>query len=58
MPTYEYRCDNGHEYSETRSITQNQIKTICTECGLVFKQNYNAPLIQLKGTGFYRNSRK
>lgn len=57
MPIYEYSCINKHNYTERRSIHEKQIQTDCPECGSVLKQNYNAPLIQLKGTGFYKNSR-
>lgn len=58
MPIYEYVCKNKHLYTEKRSINDKQNQINCPECGSVLKQNYNAPLIQLKGTGFYRNSRK
>lgn len=58
MPVYEYICINNHTHLEKRSIHEEQIQTNCPTCGSVLKQNYNAPLIQLKGSGFYRNSKR
>jgi putative FmdB family regulatory protein len=57
MAIYDYRCKNDHSYTEMRSIKEEQKKTHCDECGEEFKQSYSVPLMQLKGTGFYRNSR-
>lgn len=57
MALYDYKCPNGHLYTELRSITEEQRKTECEECGEKYKQVYTAPLMQLKGGGFYRNSR-
>jgi len=57
MAVYEYKCSNGHEYTELRSIKEDQVRTECECCGEVLKQVYTAPLMQLKGTGFYRNNR-
>ncbi len=57
MAVYEYKCSNGHQYTELRSIKEDQIRTECEYCGEVLKQIYTAPLMQLKGSGFYRNNR-
>lgn len=57
MATYDYKCINNHEYSETRSIKDEQKVKDCPECGAELKQVYSAPLMQLKGSGFYKNSR-
>lgn len=57
MAVYEYKCSNGHGYTELRSIKEDQVRTECEYCGEVLKQVYTAPLMQLKGTGFYRNNR-
>lgn len=57
MAIYEYKCSKGHEYTEVRSIKEDQKKTHCDYCKEVLKQVYTAPLMQLKGSGFYRNKR-
>jgi putative FmdB family regulatory protein len=57
MAVYEYKCSNGHEYTELRSIKEDQVRTECEYCGEALKQVYTAPLMQLKGSGFYRNNR-
>lgn len=57
MPTYEYKCINNHFYEETRRITENPKETNCNECGEELSQKYHSPGLQLKGTGFYKNSR-
>lgn len=57
MAIYDYKCTNGHMYTEIRSIKEDQQRTVCDQCGEELKQVYSAPLMQLKGGGFYRNSR-
>ena len=57
MPFYMYKCPEGHEYSESRSIKQDLTIDGCPECGAPLSQIYNPPLIQLKGGGFYKNAR-
>lgn len=55
MPTYKYKCLGGHDVEETRGIRENQKTICCPICGDALKQVYSPPLIQLNGTGFYRN---
>lgn len=57
MAVYDYKCINGHMYTEIRSIKEDQRRTDCEYCGESLKQVYTPPLMQLKGTGFYRNNR-
>jgi putative FmdB family regulatory protein len=57
MAIYDYKCENDHLYTEIRSIKENQKKTHCEYCNGELKQVYSAPLMQLKGSGFYKNSR-
>lgn len=57
MTIYNYKCKNNHEYSEMRSIKEEQKITQCQECNEPLKQVYYAPLVQLKGSGFYRNTK-
>lgn len=57
MAIYDYKCENDHFYTEIRSIKEEQKKTHCVHCNGELKQVYSAPLMQLKGSGFYKNSR-
>ncbi len=57
MAIYEYICKNDHVYTERRSIKEDQKVTRCPECSEMLKQRYSPFGIDLKGTGFYRNSR-
>lgn len=57
MAIYDYKCANGHMYTEIRSINENQKKNICDYCGKTLKQVYSAPLIKFNASGFYKNSK-
>lgn len=54
MPVYEYVCEEGHTYSETRGITEDQVRSTCAEegCDAKLKRVFSAPPITFKGTGF------
>lgn len=55
MPTYLYVCEaNGHEYEETRGMSEDQRLTICAkpDCGSKLIRKFTAPAIEFKGTGF------
>jgi putative FmdB family regulatory protein len=58
MPQYDYKCSNDHIYTEFRSILENSKTDVCPECNATLKQIYSPPMIELKGSGFYRNSKK
>jgi putative FmdB family regulatory protein len=58
MPQYDYKCSNGHPYSEFRSILEEISSPNCSVCNATLKQIYSPPMIELKGSGFYRNSKK
>jgi putative FmdB family regulatory protein len=53
MPTYEYRCENGHSFEEFQSIVADPI-TVCPLCGAHAERHISggAGLI-FKGSGFY-----
>lgn len=55
MPTYEYKCEDGHRYTEQRSFSQEQTRDDCPECGKSLKTVYSAPMFTLVGRGFYSN---
>jgi len=57
MAVYEYICKNLHVYEERRSIKEDQKVFECPECGEKLRQRYNTFGVDLKGSGFYKNSR-
>jgi len=52
MPTYEYRCDNGHTFEEVQSMSDDAL-TECTICGAPAQRILFAPAVHFKGSGFY-----
>lgn len=57
MPTYLYVCENGHDYEETRGMTEEPKRTTCanTDCSARLVRKFTAPAIEFKGTGFNAN---
>ena len=53
MPTYEYKCVNGHYFEEFQSINDQPIST-CPECGQeTSRQMGGGSGLMFKGSGFY-----
>jgi putative FmdB family regulatory protein len=52
VPTYEYRCDNGHTFEMTQSMSEDALDT-CTVCGASARRILFAPAVHFKGSGFY-----
>lgn len=52
MPTYVYRCDNGHQFEVFQSITADPVSE-CEECGAPATRLLFAPAIHFKGKGFH-----
>jgi putative FmdB family regulatory protein len=53
MPTYEYRCENGHRFEEFQSIVAAPIE-ICPQCGAKAERLISAGSgVIFKGSGFY-----
>jgi putative FmdB family regulatory protein len=53
MPTYEYRCANGHLFEEFQSIVAEPVK-ICPQCGAAVERLISAGSgLIFKGSGFY-----
>ncbi len=52
MPTYEYRCANGHVFEVVRSMSEGPV-TECVECGAAVERVFHAPAVHYKGSGFY-----
>lgn len=55
MPTYEYRCPNGHEFEEFfRTISSAQAELKCPTCGAVAERRVSGGAgLLFKGSGFY-----
>ncbi len=53
MPTYEYRCPNGHEFEEFQRMSDPPVAT-CPECGAQAERLLSAGAgLLFKGSGFY-----
>jgi putative FmdB family regulatory protein len=55
MPTYEFRCPNGHEFERFyRKISDAAAELPCPECGAVASRQLSAGAgLLFKGSGFY-----
>lgn len=55
MPTYEYRCPNGHEFEKFfRTISSATTENACPTCGLSgVRQMSSGAGLMFKGSGFY-----
>jgi putative FmdB family regulatory protein len=55
MPTYEFRCPNGHEFERFfRKISDAAAEELCPECGAVAARQLSAGAgLLFKGSGFY-----
>src|SRR4051812_40585977 len=55
MPTYEYRCPDGHEFERFfRKISDAPADVACPECGKIAERLMSAGAgLVFKGSGFY-----
>lgn len=55
MPTYEYRCPNGHEFDRFfKTISAAAAELPCVECGAVAARQLSGGAgLLFKGSGFY-----
>ena len=56
MPTYEYRCPNGHDFEKFfRSISSAEAEraVACPVCGAIALRQLSSAGLQFKGSGFY-----
>src|SRR5260370_38577703 len=59
MPTYEYKCPNGHLFEKTFPRISNQRFAKCPKCGKRSKrQIWGGGGLGLKGSGFYATDYK
>lgn len=58
MPTYEYKCKNGHTFEAFQSITEAPL-TKCPECKAAVRRVINGGMgVIFKGSGFYTTDYK
>ncbi len=54
MPTYEFRCPQGHDFEKFyRSIGVAESKAICPQCAQLAERVMSASGFAFKGSGFY-----
>ncbi len=52
MPTYEYKCDNGHVFEVFQRMSDERL-TECQVCEAPVKRVFHPVPIHFKGSGFY-----
>ena len=52
MPTYEYRCENGHTFEAFQSMSDDALER-CEICEAPATRVLSAPAVHFKGSGFY-----
>ncbi len=52
MPTYVYKCENGHTFEVLQSMSEDSLDT-CETCGAPAQRVLFAPAVHFKGSGFY-----
>jgi putative FmdB family regulatory protein len=54
MPTYEFRCPQGHEFEKFyRSISGAEARAACPQCGQPAERIMSTAGFAFKGSGFY-----
>jgi putative FmdB family regulatory protein len=52
MPTYEYRCQNGHTFEVIQRMSDDPVET-CEVCGAPVERVFHPVAVHFKGSGFY-----
>jgi putative FmdB family regulatory protein len=52
LPTYEYRCANGHTFEVMQSMSDDPIQS-CQVCGAPVERVFHPVAVHFKGSGFY-----
>ena len=55
MPSYDYRCPDGHTTTITRAITADELIPCCGKCGKPTARIHSAPAVAFRGTGWGRD---
>ena len=54
MPTYEFRCPEGHDFEKFyRTISSAESQSACPECGKLAERVMSRSGFAFKGSGFY-----
>jgi putative FmdB family regulatory protein len=57
MPTYEYRCENGHTFEVVQRMSDDPVET-CEQCGAPVERVFHPVAVHFKGSGFYSTDYK
>ncbi|MET0510764.1 MAG: FmdB family zinc ribbon protein [Thermoleophilaceae bacterium] len=52
MPTYEYRCEQGHTFEVVQRMTDDTL-TSCSTCAAPVQRVFHPVAVHFKGSGFY-----
>jgi putative FmdB family regulatory protein len=52
VPTYEYRCDKGHQFEVTQRMTDDPVLS-CARCDAPVQRVFHPVAVHFKGKGFY-----
>ena len=52
MPTYEYRCENGHTFEVLQRMTDDPV-AVCQTCDAPVQRVFHPIAVHFKGSGFY-----
>lgn len=52
MPTYEYRCPDGHTFEVIQGFNDAPV-AVCEVCGKPVQRVLHSPAVHFKGSGFY-----
>jgi putative FmdB family regulatory protein len=52
MPTYEYRCQNGHTFEVVQRMSEDPVET-CEVCDAPVERVFHPVAVHFKGSGFY-----
>jgi putative FmdB family regulatory protein len=52
MPTYEYKCENGHVFDAMQRMSEDPLST-CRECEAPVRRVFHPVAVHFKGSGFY-----
>jgi putative FmdB family regulatory protein len=52
LPTYEYRCANGHTFEVVQRMSDDPV-TVCEVCGEPVQRVFHPVAVHFKGSGFY-----
>jgi putative FmdB family regulatory protein len=52
MPTYEYRCEQGHQFEVVQRMADDPVST-CQTCAAPVTRVFHPVAVHFKGSGFY-----